>query len=483
MADVKQTYKHYLDYAFYPRSIAVIGASEQPFSFGYHYLRHLIHYGYKGRLYPVSRQKKNVLDIPAYPKLSDVPGDVDLVICCVPTHRVLPLLDECPLKNVKVMHLFTARLSETGRPKAIEMEKAIKLKAQELGVRLIGPNCMGVYCPESGIAFGYNFPFEPGNVGIVFQSGGASTILIGNGMLQGLRFSKVVSYGNGLDITESDILDYLACDAKTEIITGYFEGVRDGDRFVSSLKCAAEAKPVIAIKGGRGQSGTRAVSSHTAAVAGSTDIWSVVFQQAGVIQVKDLAEMANMAMLFNSLPPVTGKRVGIMGGGGGKAVMAADLAEEAGFSVPPLSDKVRSQLKDVVPDIWDWVNNPVDFSIWGDSMLEVGAVPKIFSRNPDFDYLLIQISDENPLNDEMWVNVIKMEADNIANVYKTGLKPVLAVLSSSKPAYHDLENIRWNTISRVRSVLVDAGVPTFDSVAEAVGTMKKYVDYWNRREF
>ncbi|MBN1376235.1 MAG: CoA-binding protein [Dehalococcoidia bacterium] len=482
MAHVKQPFEHYLDYAFYPRSIAVIGASEQPFSFGYHYLRHLIHYGYKGKLYPVNRKKERVLDIPAYPTLSDVPGDVDFVICCVPTSHVLPLLDECPLKNVKIVHLFTARLSETGRPQAIEMEKAIQRKALELGVRLIGPNCMGVYCPESGIAYGYNFPFEPGNVGLVFQSGGASTILIENGMLQGLRFSKSISYGNGLDITESDILDYLAGDAKTGIIASYFEGVKDGSRFVASLKNAAAAKPVIAIKGGRGKSGSRAVSSHTAAVAGSTDIWSVAFRQAGVIQVKDLSEMANMAMLFNSLQPVKGKRVGIMGGGGGKAVMAADLAEEAGFTVPPLSVKVRSQLKEVVPDIWDWINNPVDFSIWGDSMLQVGAVPEIFSRNPDFDFLLIQVSDENPLNDEMWVNVIKMEADNIVNVYKTGLKPVVAVLSSAKPAYRDLENIRWKTISESRSALVDAGVPTFDSVAEAVGAIKKFVGYWVRHE-
>jgi len=229
-----------LHYAFYPRSVAVVGASDQTLSAGYHFLKHLVDLGFSGGVYPVHPKKDAILGLKAYPTLVDVPGDVDLVICCVATERVLSLLEECKLKNVRAVHLFTARLGETGRPQALELEKQIKDTAGRLGVGLIGPNCMGIYCPESKVSFGYGMPAEPGNIGLVFQSGGAASLLVQGGVLLGLRFSKVLSYGNAMQVDESDILDYLANDEKTEVIAGYFEGVRDGRRFMRSLSAAAD---------------------------------------------------------------------------------------------------------------------------------------------------------------------------------------------------------------------------------------------------
>ncbi|MCX6006664.1 MAG: CoA-binding protein [Chloroflexi bacterium] len=481
MADVENPVGHILEYAFNPSSIAVVGASDHPFSFGYHFLRHLIDYGYRGNIYPVNPQRESVQNMKAYRSLADVPGDVDLVICCVPTDRVLSLLDQCPSRNVKIVHLFTARLGETGRTQAVDMEKRIQTRAAELGIRIIGPNCMGIYSPEAGIGFGYGFSREAGKIGAVFQSGGEATLLIQNGMLQGLRFSKVVSYGNAMDIGESDLLDYFAEDENTEIIAAYFEGVRDGERFIGSLRRAAARKPVIAIKGGIGQAGIKAVSSHTAAIAGSANLWDVAFKQVGVVRAGDIGEMVNLAMLFNWLPPVTGKRVGMMGGGGGKGVISADLAEGAGFTLPPLSLSIRSQLKEIVPDLWDWLGNPVDFSIWGDDGIKAGEVPRLFSESPEFDFLIVQISDENPMADDWWINIIKMEVENAINISKQGLKPVIAVLSSAKPGFRDFENGRWRTISEYRDKLMDADVPTFDSIGEAVSAMSKFVAFWNKR--
>ncbi|RPJ63237.1 MAG: hypothetical protein EHM12_02800 [Dehalococcoidia bacterium] len=478
MADVDKQSGHFLEYAFNPRSIAVVGASDHPFSFGYHFLRHLIDYGFKGDIYPVNPQRESVQNMKAYHNLLDVPGDIDLVICCVPTERVLSLLEQCPLKHVKILHLFTARLGETGRPQAIDMEKQIQTRAAELGIRIVGPNCMGIYSPAAGIAFGYGFPLEAGKIGAVFQSGGAATLLIQNGWLQGLRFSKVVSYGNAMDIGENELLDYFTMDESTKIIAAYFEGVRDGRRFLSSLKQAADRKPVIAIKGGSGEAGTRAVSSHTAAIAGSANLWDVAFKQAGVVRAGDIGEMVNLAMLFNWLPPVTGKRIGIMGGGGGKGVISADLAEGAGFNLPTLSDSIREQLKEIVPELWDWLGNPVDFSIWGDNGIKAGEIPRIFNTSPDFDFLIVQISDENPMADDWWVNITRMEVDNTINISKQGMKPVIAVLSSAKPGFHDYENIRWRTISEYRENLMAARVPTFDSISEAVAAMSKFIAYW-----
>ena len=481
MANIKHPLGHILEYAFNPRSIAIVGASDHPFSAGYHFLRHLLEYGYAGTIYPVNPQKESVQNIRAYHSLKDIGADVDLVICCVPTTGVLPLLEDCPARNVKIVHLFTARLGETGRLQATEMERQIQAKAAALGVRIIGPNCMGIYSPAAGISFGYNFPREVGNIGVVFQSGGAATLLMQTGGVQGMRFSKAVSYGNAMDLDECDLMDYFAADSETGIIAAYFEGVRDGRRFVNSLRAAAGKKPVIAIKGGRGKAGTRAVASHTAAMAGIADIWDIAFRQSGVVPVKDIGEMVNISMLFDCLPPIRGKRIGMMGGGGGKGVISADLAEDSGFILPPLSSTIRSQLKEIVPDLWDWLGNPVDFSIWGDNGIKAGEIPRIFSESPEFDFLIVQISDENPMADDWWGTITQMEVDNMINISKQKSKPVIAVLSSAKPGYRDFENIRWRTISEYRDKLMDAKVPTFDSIGEAVSAMNKFVAYWNKR--
>jgi len=471
-----------LHYAFYPRSVAVVGASDQTLSAGYHFLKHLLDLGFRGGIYPVHPRKEAILGLKAYPALKDVPGDVDLVICCVVTDRVLSLLEECKLKNVKAVHLFTARLGETGRPQALELEKQIKDTAARLGVGLIGPNCMGIYSPESKLAFGYGMPAEAGDIGLVFQSGGAASMLVQGGVLLGLRFSKVLSYGNAMQVDESDILDYLANDEKTKVIGAYFEGVRDGRRFMRSLSAAARRKPVIAIKGGRGRAGTRAVASHTAAVAGSHNIWDTAFAQAGVIQVKDIDEMTGLLCLFNGLPPLGGRRLGIAGGGGGKCVIAADLAEEAGMVVPALSTELKTRLKELMPSLWDWVGNPIDFSILGDEAHKAAQVRQLMSEDPGFDCLVMHLSDDNPLDDEWWTAIVRMDVDNVIELHKQNKKPVVAVLSGAKPGYDDLQNIRWRTVSEQRSKLSAAKIPAFDTTAEAMRALARYAGYreWKR---
>ncbi len=473
--------KHVLDYAFSPRSIAVAGASDQPFSFGHHFLKHLIDYKFGGEIYPINPAREHIQGLKAYPSLSTVPGDVDLVICCVPASQVAPLLEECPAKNVKVMHVFTARLSETGRVNAQETEKQIKLKAEKAGVRLIGPNCMGLYNPAANLSFGYELPPESGDIGAMFQSGGAMQMLIQFGGLQGLRFSKAVSYGNALDINESDLLDYMAEDKGTAFIAAYFEGVKNGREFMHALKRAAAVKPVVAIKGGRSNSGSRAVSSHTASIAGSQNLWSNAFSQAGVIEVKDINEMINVLMLFKWLPPIKGRKAGIIGGGGGKAVMAADLAEEAGLLVPSLSAEMRNKLREIVPTIWDWLSNPIDFSIWGDDAVHAGRIPELFSSSTDFDFIIGQVSDDNPLPPDISVSVVNMEVDTMVKVAKNGKKPFIAVLTGARPGYSDLENERWKTYLKLRSKLVSSGVPTFDTFKEAVNTLAKFISYWQNK--
>ncbi len=471
-----------LDYAFNPDSIAVVGASEQPLSFGYHFLRHLIEHKFPGAIYPVNPQSEKIQGLKSYPSMLEIPGNVDFVICCIATDKVLQLLDECAYKQVKVIHLLTARFSETGRREAIELERQVLAKAREHGIRLIGPNCMGIYSPEKGIAFGYNMPRVKGNIGVLFQSGGAATLLIQNGAMAGLRFSKAVSYGNALDLNECDILHYFANDDDTSIVAAYFEGTKNGKNFIDALKIVANRKPIIVIKGGKGIAGSRAASSHTAAIAGEQNLWKIALKQSGAIEVSDLDEMLNLLLLFYNLSPIYGNRAAIMGGGGGKAVIAADLAEAQGIIVPPLSADIKNKLKSIVPGLWDWLSNPLDTSIWGDEGIKLGEIPRLFLESPDYDFLIIQSSEDNPMADDIWAYIMKMNTAMILNNFDKKGKPVIAVMPRARYSEYPSDKFRLNVIQEEKAQLINAGVPVFDSTLEAVKALGKYINFWKRHQ-
>ena len=470
-----------LETAFHPEAVAVAGASEDHLSFGHQFFRHLLDYNYTGHIYPVNPNKESILGLKAYPDLKSIPGPVDYVICCLPASMVLDLLAECPAKGVKIVHLVTARLSETGRQEARELEAEMLKVARRLNIRLIGPNCMGIYYPRGRIANGYNLPRESGNIGAVFQSGGSSTMLIRYGELRGLRFSKVISYGNALDLDESDFLDYLAQDDETEIIAAYFEGVKDGRKFLEALTDAARVKPVIAIKGGRGVAGSKAVTSHTAAIAGSASVWETVFKKAGVIPAQDLSELVDLLVAFSFLPPIMGYRVGILSAGGGLSVMSADICEEAGLAVPPMPNKIREELKVKAPEIWDWIGNPIDISIMG--AVSVGfaeilkELPRLMAGSPHFDFLIGEFSDDNPFLTELWKDLAAGQAQMFIDLHNKKLKPMIAVVHS-EAATADLPSYqRWKILAEQRARYASARIPTYSTMAEAAKAVRKYIDY------
>jgi acyl-CoA synthetase (NDP forming) len=214
---------------------------------------------------------------------SNLPGPVDYVVSCVPAWQTPELLEDCRASGVKVVQLYMAGFSETGQGEGIELQKQLVEMARRGRLRLIGPNCMGVYCPSSGMSFSLDFPREPGNIGLLCQSGGNAIYLIRSGAARGLRFSKAISYGNACDLNECDILEYLADDPETKVIAAYLEGTTDGRRLADVLAEAASAKPVVIYKGGYTEAGSRAAASHTGAMAGSQAIWDGVIRQAGAI--------------------------------------------------------------------------------------------------------------------------------------------------------------------------------------------------------
>jgi len=472
---------HPLEEILHPKSIAVVGASADPSMVSYSFLYHLLDYGYQGKIYPVNPRYSEILGIKAYPSLRDIPGPVDYVICCIGASGVQNMLEDCSQKGVKAVHFFTGRFSETGRREAAELEQEILKKARKWGIRLIGPNCMGVYYPREGISFGYDFPKEPGSAGMASQTGGGTQEFIHSASLRGIRFSKAISYGNALDFNECDYLDYFSQDPETKIILMYIEGVRDGRRFFNSLRQAASTKPVIIVKGGRGKSGMRAASSHTAALTSSMKIWETMVTQAGAISAKDFNEMADLAVSFNFLPTIHGPRVGIAGVGGGPSVLAADQCEEAGLDVVSMPMEVRKELKSKGIPIWDWVGNPIDVSILGGSGLTGTDMLQTIVRNQNFNLFIVIINEEAPAPKEGMMLRLRGDIKCYIKVKKETSKPVLVVASEKSPGIKDYNHWRWKRLSGARTKLLAADIPVYPTVSRAARAARNLIDYYQKR--
>ncbi|MFC2071882.1 acetate--CoA ligase family protein [Chloroflexota bacterium] len=472
---------HALEEIFNPQSIAVIGARGSGAQ-GYDLYSSLLDYGYKGKIYPVNPKYSELLGIKAYPSLGEIPDSVDYVISCVSASGVLGILADCSQKGVKCVHIYAARFSETGRQEATELEQEILKKARKSGVRLIGPNCRGIYNPRQGISFYNTLPKESGPVGLASQTGGGAREIIRLASLRGIHFSKAVSYGNALDLNECDFLDYLSQDLETKIIMMYIEGVKDGKRFFNVLRQAASTKPVIIIKGGRGKSGARAVASHTASLTGSMEMWKTLVAQAGAISAKNFDEMVDLAVSFHFLPPITGARVGIApGGGGGRSVLAADQCEEAGLDVITLPTEIREELKSKGISTWDWIGNPIDVSqTIQDVSFSTGDMLQMMARNQNFD-LLIAIIGEPPRKDQQ-----EMSAETHLKQYKkleeSKLKPLLAVVADTGPDIDNYDDWSWNLMREVRTELRAANIPIYPTIGRAARAARKLIDYYQKRD-
>ncbi len=358
-----------LDYLFHPRSVAVAGVSPPQVGFGgvgAGFVMALQDMEFPA-IYPVNPKHQEIEGLKCYPSLFDIEGPVDHVISSVPARIVPSLVDDCIAKGVKSIHFFTAGFSETGEEEKAELEAQVVQRAVEAGIRVIGPNCMGFYVPASRLAFMPGFPTKPGQVAFISQSGGNATEMVYASAPRGIRYSKVVSYGNAADIDEGELLDYLTEDPESEVICAYIEGVKDGRHFFQAMRRAAAAKPVIVLKGGRTEAGTRAVHSHTGSLAGSMDVFDALLRQVGAVRADSVEEMVDLAMAFvsvgqadNGPGALTGPGVVVVGGGGGFSVFAADELNEAGLRCPVLPEATQQALREFTPVAGTSVRNPVD---------------------------------------------------------------------------------------------------------------------------
>ena len=322
---------HNLDQLFLPKNIAVIGASPKRkwgWSSGNSWISGSFKLAFQGPIYPIHPKAKTILGLKAYPSILDIPDEIDLAIFTVPFTTVVEVMEQCVKKGVRFVHLLTAGFSETGRKDYADLEHQISEIARKGGIRVIGPNCMGIYCPEGGLSWADEFPAEPGSTGFFSQSGQIAYQVIRKGDPKKIRFSKVVSYGNASDLQAHDFLNYLAEDQKTKAIGAYVEGIKKGREFFEAAKKATKKKPLVIWKGGQTKGGSRATLSHTSAIAGSQKIWQAVCDQAGIIQVHSLEEMVHTLQAFQMMSTPKGTNVAILGGAGGGSVTMTDFAEK-----------------------------------------------------------------------------------------------------------------------------------------------------------
>lgn len=353
-----------LDAIFFPRNLAVIGASADSDAFGGRFLKALLDFGFKGKLFPVNPSGGEAFGLTIYPTVADIPEPIDSADIMVPARLVPQVLRECLAKGIRGAQIYSSGFSETGDPERAALEGEIKRIAAQ-GIGVIGPNCFGVYCPASGQTLlpGGRFPKESGPVAFISQSGGHAVELGRQAKGRGLRFSKAVSYGNACDINESDLLEYMANDPETKVITMYLEGPRGGRRFFDLLKATAPKKPVVIWKAGLTEAGARAVRSHTGSLGGEEQVWRALFQQTAAIRAGSLEELADTAEALLILPRETGRHIGMVGGGGGTSVAATDACAAVGLEVPPFGEEMRRRLLELLPVAGTMMRNPVDVGV------------------------------------------------------------------------------------------------------------------------
>jgi acyl-CoA synthetase (NDP forming) len=462
---------------FAPRAVAIAGASSNVDSPGHDYVRAIIDAGFKGAIYPINPRATEIAGLPAYPSLAGVPGAVDLVISCIPADAVLDLIDQAREKGVTTLHLFTGRFSETGDAQAAALEQRVLSAARDAGIRILGPNCMGVFDSKTGLSFRPDLPGAQGDVAFISQSGNTSVELMLHGAARGLRFSKVVSYGNALDLTEADLLLHLAEDPDTRVVGAYIEGTRDGRRLFEALRTCATIKPVVILKGGRTGAGSRTAASHTAALAGQRLVWSAALRQAGAVEVATFDELIDMLVAFANLSGRGGRNVGVVGGGGGRAVQSADVAEEAGLRVPKLPDGIRTMLRDKAPQLADWVDNPVDQSILAGSGVSGARVLEMMLDDPAFDVLIANVGED-------WVlgrpDAIERMAHLVQRFVQIGVrareagKPLAFVLGPADSP----DETKWRAVEGGRQLLTDARLAVYPSVDRAAASVAGYVAWF-----
>ncbi len=464
------------DKIFSPDSLAIVGISRTQTGLGgQFFLKNLQRADYPGRVYLIHPTAHQINGLPVYSNLSALPEAVDLAIVCVPAALVPSVLEECCAKKIRNVHLLTSGFKELGTPEGIRLEIELQRIASQGKLNVIGPNCMGPYAPASRLMFWGQIPAHPGAFAFLSQSGTLTQRVTEHAYFTGMGLSKAVSFGNAAVLDSTDYLEYLAEDPQTKVIGLYLESVRDGRRFLNLARRIHAEKPLVLWKGGETASGAGAIASHTGTLAGENKIWESGLRQAGIPRARSLEEVVGTAMAFLYLPPAKGRRLFILGGGGGNSVYCADLCTRSGLEVPPLMGETRERLTALVPAVGSFARNPVDaWQAFYDPDFMSRLLEVVFA-DKDLDLIIL---DRLIPRMTYATQAIDRTPAVIEYLRKNRLRKPLAVVVDGSGE----DTFLATEAAKMRQSFCQAGIPAYPSLPLAAQALAHLVAYYEKKE-
>ncbi|HWX49376.1 MAG TPA: acetate--CoA ligase family protein [Roseomonas sp.] len=441
-----------------PGSIAVIGASDDVGKFGGRVIHYLIKHGYAGRLLPINPKRATIRELPAHPSISAAPGPVDVAILAVPAANLAAQIEECAAAGVGACIVITGKLAEAG-PEGEALQARLLATARAAGMRLLGPNCLGIFNPVDHAMLSSSLALEaegfpPGHVGLVSQSGALMGTLVSLGHDYGAGFSRCISVGNQADLELCDFLEYLIEDDATKVICLYVEGLRSPRRFMELLRRArASGKPVLCVKAGRSEAGARAARSHTASLAGSYAAFEAVCRAAGAVVMSDPAAMIMAADAMARMPPLPapGKGVAVVASSGGSTAVLADQLPDAGLRLAEISEATRSVMEEWMPA--SHAHLPLDTGSFtaGSTVPAVEACIRAFMADPDIAAILYPMTTQPRMADY---------AALLPALAREGGKPILYAMTAGKVG------------DGARKAMAAANFPWFDRTGDVLQVLR-----------
>jgi len=452
---------------FCPDSVAVIGVAREEKKVGRIIFDNIINSGYKGKLFPVNLKADKIHGIKCYHSVLDIPNDLDLAIIVIPAQFVLQVLEECSKKNTKWAIVISAGFKETGIEGA-KRERQLIEKAKDYGIRILGPNCLGIIDTECPINATFSPHMPPrGKIGFISQSGALGTSILDWAKTNKIGISKFVSLGNKADISENDLFDDWENEKDTEVITAYLEGVKYGREFIRISSKVSKKKPIIVIKSGNTDAGARAVSSHTGTLAGSAKAYDAAFKQAGIIRANNTRDLFNYATAFSYQPLPKGKKVVIITNAGGPGIMATDECDKSNIFLASLGKETIDSLKEFLPEAANFYN-PVD--ILGDALADrYKKTLEVIVKDSNVDAVVVLLSPQA-----------------MTQPYRTASAIVEVMENSGKSIPVLTSFMGGSEVKKAVKFLAEKNIPNFDIPEEAIDTLKvmmEHTDWKSRKSF
>jgi len=459
-----------IDAIFNPKSVALIGGSNKEGKMGYVFAKNITS-GYEGKIYMINPSEDQVFGLKSYPDVKSVTEEIDLAVIVIPAKAVPPVMEELSARRAKAAVVITAGFGEAG-PEGKKLEEELMKAANKGGVKVVGPNCFGIYNCNIGLnaSLGVGTPPKGGDISFVTQSGAYGMAILTFALDHHMRFAKVMAHGNKAGIEDYEVVRYLGQDEETKVICLFLESVDKGREFFEEAKRIALTKPIVATKTGRTAGAARAAASHTAAMAGTFTAYEAAFKQSGVIFARNGMELVNIAKGLDWQPLPKGNTVGIITNSGGTGVELADLCEENGLVVPELSEGMQAKIRELIPP-YASAKNPIDMTpVWPKFVELYSKCIRIMYESNEVDIVIPIILQRAAMMPEVCTAV----ADTVNDCLTKGMrKPTYVCWISVRDALKNMD------------LLQSKHVPCFDwpeRTARAVAAISGYTEFLKRRE-